>query len=200
MMVCKPVSLAVLVSMANAYFGLCGEKPSRKDSETPAAVLKNWKEHRPKNNRFTIMLPPGGLTGKGEMAGGSLKTPVEFSQGQFGKAIYTAMFMKFPPALVGKIPPDTPPEKILGLFREFVAEKLGKVVGEKKLKQGMLHGMEYKVNEVKDGRIGRVQMYWVEPYLLTASVVGEPEAVNSKEAEAFFASFKIAPINQKSKE
>ncbi len=149
------------------------------------------REFTPKNGTFTIRFPAGVNSGHREkkLTIGKHEVTVELMQCKTSAGCtFTAGSIAMPAEVIRQIPP----EKRFQVISEALIKPLkGKLLEGKEVKQGPVPGKDYPF-ECPAGR-ARMQVYLSGNWVLYAIVEGKSkEEVNSKEAEAFFASFKLS--------
>jgi len=152
---------------------------------------KKGKEFTPVNKRFTVTMPDGEKTTKRTriFTIRRYKLPMEMAQTtRKDGTIFTAASFGVPALIMRQIPAD----ERQGFFRDALVKQLrGKVVKDKDIKLGKWSGKEYSIE--RPGGVARMQLYIVYGFVLHAIVEGKTkEQVNSKEANAFFTSFKLS--------
>jgi hypothetical protein len=172
-------------------------------------------EFKPKNGRFTIMFPaakksgdrqqiidlptgqaPSPATGRRMTRRGAAqrgtKMPIE---SHFALLVddsrYTAGSAGVPAALIKEIPLD----KRFDLFSESFAKGFeGKITDETQIKQGSIPGKRYQIEKSSGAGAVRLDLYLYVGWVMFACVEGKTkEALETKEAKAFFDSFKLTP-------
>jgi hypothetical protein len=148
------------------------------------------KEFTPKNGQYTVMMPAGPrsrqrtqiLTIRGH------RVPIETAEVATNDGtIYTAASVGIPAVVIRQIPEG---ERFDTLRDVIVKQLKGKVGEEKDLKQGNVAGKEYDI-EGGQGAV-RMQLFLKGGWVMYAIVDGKnKESVMGKEADAFFASFKL---------
>ncbi len=175
------------------------------------------KEFKPKNGKFTIMFPaakksgdrqqvvdlgtggaPAPTTGRRTMrrpGQRGTRMPIEAHFATLGdETKYTAGSAGVPAALIRDIPLD----KRFDFFSEAFAKGMeGKVTDETQINQGKVPGKRYQI-EKTDGGAVRMDLYLQAGWVMFATVEGKnKDALSTKEATAFFDSFKMTPPEQK---
>jgi hypothetical protein len=183
------VSKALLVLMVLPLVGAADEK----------SPPKGWKEVVPKRCTYAAWFPSDGKVQESE---DSIVSP-DFGQIRIFRAelerkdgsLFVTGQINIPPKLTKanvKVRQD--------FFRDICLDEFkGKVVEEKKVKLGTMPGKEYLIGTRKGMVRFRLLGSGVQMYRIL--VVGTKEQVQSKDAEAFFSSFKrkskIAPKKDK---
>jgi hypothetical protein len=148
------------------------------------------KEFTPKNGIYTITLPDGDTSADKTkvLTIGKHKVPIEASKSALKDGTTFAGASVGIPAVVMR---DIPADKRFDTLRDAIVKTLnGKVKEEKDIKQDPIPGKEYQV-ELPKGT-ARVQLYTVAGWVVFAVVEGKnKDAVNSKQADAFFDSLKF---------
>jgi hypothetical protein len=113
---------------------------------------------------------------------------VQGAEPQKDGTVFTAASIGIPAAVVKTIPAD----QRMDTYRDMVMTPLkGKVVETKNIKQGNMAGKEYLIETPKS--VMRMQLYMLGGFGFFAMVEGKTkDRVTEKDAESFYASFKLA--------
>jgi hypothetical protein len=156
----------------------------------PAVHSQDGKEYTPKNKRFTITIPAGEKSGESAkiLKFKTIKVPVESSSSTLKDGtIFAALSIGIPAKSIAGIPKG---DRMVAYRNILIDGHKGKVLEEKDIKQGKMSGKEYLVETPKS--IMRVQLYMLGGFGFYAVVEGKTkDRVNAKDAEDFFASFKL---------
>jgi S1-C subfamily serine protease len=146
--------------------------------------------YAPGTDTFTITLPAGEIREEwtrpikvGQRVARTISKETAANDG----ATYTAAALGIPVVLLR----DIPPSKRLEEPRDAIVSSLkGRIIEQKDIKQDPVPGKEYLVRTSKG--MARIQLYNVAGWFLYAVVEGRTQDdVNSQQADAFFASFKL---------
>jgi hypothetical protein len=156
------------------------------DAPTPP---EGWKEFSPKDQSFSVWLPDSGHRTERERTLTVLRQrckinilQVEADDG----TTYAASVLIFPQQMPRKLAVK---QRIEVVRDTFLNEVQGKIADEKDIKQGRVPGKEYSI-ETKKG-MALLRVFAAGGRVYRASIVGTKEQVQSKDAEAFLALYKL---------
>ncbi len=148
------------------------------------------KQYTPKNNRYTILMPPGVRTAQLTriVRINRRAMPIEGSLVLLKDGTsFSASSIGVPAVVMREIPAD----ERFNVFRDAIAKQLGgKVIAEEAIEQKGIAGKDYRIQGERS--MARMRMYLIGGFVLFAVVEGKnADAVDSNVADVFYASFQL---------
>jgi hypothetical protein len=157
---------------------------------TVVLAAEEAKEFTPKNQMYTAMMPGSDRSRSATeiVTIGKTRIPIESANSEIKNgATFTAASLGIPAVVIR----DIPEAKRYETIRDAIVKQIkGKVVEEKEIKQAHVPGKEYLIEGEKS--VARMQLFIIRGWVMYAIVEdSSKDKVNSKEADAFYAGFKL---------
>lgn len=147
-----------------------------------------WKEFASQEGRFKVLMPGTPKPEKFDTESDFGKGVLYMNSVAVDKTMYAANYCDFPAEIK-----KAPIKQVFDSSRDgAVANMQGKLAGEKDIKLGDHPGREIQIEVAGGKQLFRARVYLVEQRLYQVVVMGSREAANSKEADKFLDSFKLA--------